>query len=258
MSNSQGYTGVVLVALLFSVTSCSSLPRWGCSSSGSDVDVTVGYRPPGVPVQITIHGCGNVAVETTASITTFLGTFSIGAELPLNQKDSDDLMLIVRNRAEGVDQVFLISDGQRARVVADGRTEVDITEDGLVIVDVTQAKVVELFAPEAARPFENQPPPPSTCSAPYATRLAVGTQARVALFQIKVHQQPSTTSPLAPHLYLREGRIVTILDGPVCNENMYWWRAVSEEIIFPSGQRGRVEGWIREASEGEWLLEPIP
>lgn len=257
MFKSQWYAGPVLVALFLSLTSCGVAPGLGCSGSGGDVDVIIGYRPPGVPVQFTIDTCGNITVQTTASITTFLGTFSLGAELPLNERDSDDLILIIRDRAEGVDQVFLIADGQKARVVADGRTEVEITEDGIVIVDVTQARVVEMYAPEASGSAQKHEAP-AVCSVPYTTRLDVGQQARVALFQIKVHQQPSTTSPLAPHLYLREGRIVTILDGPVCNESMYWWRAVSEEIVFPSGQRGRVEGWIREASEGEWLLEPIP
>src|SRR5688500_9609666 len=92
--------------LAFTITGILLLAA--CDSSAS-----VGYRPPVLPVKFVLDSSGNISVEGEASIVTFLGEFSIGADYTVNRQP-DTIMVILRDRNKGrlgMDQIYRVQSG---------------------------------------------------------------------------------------------------------------------------------------------------
>jgi len=117
----------------------------GC---GGHAKPYVAYKPPILPVKLVIDP-SEVSIEGDASIVTPIGTFSVGANVPLVK--SDEIVVILRDRNRGTDQVYSVRSGRSVSVLTNGRTEITIGSDGVVLVDITEGRVqtVEIREPDA-------------------------------------------------------------------------------------------------------------
>ena len=87
------------------------------------------------------------------------------------------------------------------------------------------------------------------CFNPPATRLKPGNKASVANTvknPLDVRKEPSKSGEVVGKL--PKGTVITILDGPVCSNEMYWWH-----IRLSSG----VEGYVAEGDSRQYFLEPM-
>lgn len=95
-----------------------------------------------------------------------------------------------------------------------------------------------IITPIAAQNGEN-------CST--ATRLQMGGQAVVAVgegFTLNVRQSPGLSAEGI--VRLPNGEIFRVVEGPLCTDNINWWRI----------QAGDVTGWVAEAVDGSYLVDP--
>jgi len=121
----------------------------GCESG------QVSFKPAFLPIRLVIGARGEVSVIGEASIATFLGTFSIGAEYSLEEM-SDCITVTIRDRSNGpygTDTIYRVkTDGDRLVAILDGTTVVEI-EDDAVLVDVTEATVQTIEFTRAGNAF---------------------------------------------------------------------------------------------------------
>jgi hypothetical protein len=86
----------------------------------------------------------------------------------------------------------------------------------------------------------------STCGG-LSARLTVGGRGRVKLYPNlpnRVRESPGTDGRvLGP---MDTGVVFQVLDGPVCENNINWWRVRSSDM----------EGWTAEGKDGEYFVEP--
>lgn len=97
---------------------------------------------------------------------------------------------------------------------------------------------------------------PSLCSGALPTRLAIGDVARVVADRVRVREGPGTDYATVYGTSIDSGRTVIILDGPVCDDGMLWWKGETGLITLTNGVQHNIVGWVAEESGGEWLLEP--
>ena len=95
------------------------------------------------------------------------------------------------------------------------------------------------------------------CEGALSTRLYLGAKARVVIEQVNVRQGPGTDYDNVQGSFLKQGRQMTIVDGPVCNSGMLWWKGETGPITLASGEQINMIGWMAEESGDQWLLEPI-
>lgn len=105
---------------------------------------------------------------------------------------------------------------------------------------------------EPTPPFEMPTPPASSaisCPGAPASRLQIGDQASVGNvggYSLTIYEAPGYQS--TELYYLEEGDFLSIIGGPVCIQNQYWW-----EVNLDQGHTG----WTPENSEtGAYLLIP--
>jgi hypothetical protein len=242
--------GLFLVLVAISLMGCSGLKEWS---------PYVEYTPPLLPMKFVITPAG-IEVNVGPRIATLIGTFEVGAALPLTPGNDTDLILVLRHLDKGEDVVYEIKDGTAYVIIVDGKTQIEVSGN-TIVVDVTEANTVE------ARPREN----PETAAGPgsrarstegyncpgsFPSRLVLGDSAKIAIFQVQVYERPSTQSPLVRYKYLAKGREIMIIDGPICAERQRWWMVDSGEIRLSDGSLGTVVGWVPEESGDQWMLEP--
>lgn len=78
-------------------------------------------------------------------------------------------------------------------------------------------------------------------------RLEIGQSGQVAFTDgqpLNVRAEASRSGGVVGQL--AEGTVFDVLEGPVCAEDIQWWRV----------QSGDVTGWVAEAAGGEYLVEP--
>jgi len=92
------------------------------------------------------------------------------------------------------------------------------------------------------------------CPGAFQTRLAIGMSARTANYQLNVREGPGESYRVLNRLM--PGRLVEVLQGPVCKDEQLWYLIRSEEFTNRSGEKVQVEGWAVEESGYTWLLEP--
>lgn len=81
-----------------------------------------------------------------------------------------------------------------------------------------------------------------------ATRLQVGGQAAVAVgegFSLNVRQSPGLSGQGI--VRLPNGEIFNVTGGPECVDGIYWWQI----------QRNDLVGWVAEAVDGSYLVDPF-
>ncbi len=87
------------------------------------------------------------------------------------------------------------------------------------------------------------------CFAP-ATGVAVGGQIRI-LNNVRVRAEANSTSQVIT--VTPAERVVTVIDGPVCNDGLIWWRVRTpfETTNTP------IEGWVGEGYPGEYWIRAL-
>lgn len=98
----------------------------------------------------------------------------------------------------------------------------------------------------------------TACPGVLPTRLVVGSTARVVANRLNVREGPGPQFTTAYGTSISQGRIVTILDGPVCDDETIWWKGETGIITLTNGQQHNIIGWMAEQSGDKWLLEPLP
>jgi hypothetical protein len=133
-----GIVGRLFAAVLTVVVSAS------CSSPIA-VTGEVGYKPPFLPVALTVDSRGHISVEGDASIVTPVGTFSIGANVTNAMKSVPHAtLLIIRHKRDGliVDTVFTVR-SQEIVAVVNGRVTLTVT-NGRIFVDASKGHVLSI------------------------------------------------------------------------------------------------------------------
>jgi uncharacterized protein YraI len=65
--------------------------------------------------------------------------------------------------------------------------------------------------------------------------------------QLSMRAQPSMSA--AKIHVIAAGRDISVLKGPVCADNSYWWYIRSEQGF---------EGWAREGDDEDYWIDPLP
>ncbi len=108
-------------------------------------------------------GREGISVEGDRSFTTPIGTFSIGAGVPVVK--SDEIVVILRDRKVGQDHLYRVRSGRDMTILVNGRSEITIGADGVVLIDITGGAVqtVEIKDQRAveARPIPTARPLPT-------------------------------------------------------------------------------------------------
>lgn len=86
------------------------------------------------------------------------------------------------------------------------------------------------------------------CDSSISTRLQTGVSARVAYNtgSVKIRTDPMD-DPSTRITSLNEGTLLSVVDGPACNDGYVWWYVKSD----------RYEGWMAESNNNMRLIEPI-
>ena len=109
----------------------------------------------------------------------------------------------------------------------------------LVLLVLTLVFVVTLAPPQVLHA--------QSCGAAPAPRLTVGGSAYVAFtdgLPINLRDQPTRSGALIAQL--PEGSTFEVLEGPVCADEIHWWRV----------QAADTAGWVAEGLEGEYFVAP--
>lgn len=255
--------GNTIIALTFVIVLLS-----GCG--GGERNIEVGYQPPFIPIRVAVDRWGNVSVSSSYQLSTPIGTFDLtmGYSIAAIRRDADYPVLVIRVDDEIT--VYELSPDNSFEVKFDSGNqyyrEVNLVRDrdGDIILELESVEIVPVSTntPSGSSPDSEQKPGSSIysdgCPGAFATRLAVGSRAKVvAVPRLVVHEEPGEGTPTVYGHSLSNGRTVTILDGPICDGGMLWWYAESGVITLTNGDQHNVVGWMAEESGNEWLLEPL-
>ena len=247
--------------LIFSGSACSVIED--LFGEEEPVALEFSYQTPIIPLEVTVNTWGEVNVGLSPQIVTPLGTFEAGAITDLTRY-FDGVENTLTIRIDDQECIYDLNGGHFKFKLQEGNFEqvaievngknifIELDGDGYTgckqrsAVDARRAPIVsgdDLHCPGAS---------PSA--------LTLGGRAVVSVSQVTVHTTPSELAPLVKNKYLVQGRVVSIIDGPVCGTgnpgHVLFWKVQSEEIAFSNGQRGIIVGWISEESGDVYLLRP--
>lgn len=117
----------LLLLILLTLSSCDIGPQ-----------AQVGYKPPFLPVIFSLDASGAISVEGDASISTFIGDFSVNAggfaSLATATPTPEKLTIIIRHlkNKQAIDSVYTLNTSEE---------EVSVTTDGLTQITVTSHQV---------------------------------------------------------------------------------------------------------------------
>lgn len=86
----------------------------------------------------------------------------------------------------------------------------------------------------------------AVCGSALPSRLTLDEPAQVIVFQVNLRSVPGLAG--SPITQLARDRIVQVVDGPSCTDDLWWWEVFSEEL--------GVKGWVAEADEEDYFLAP--
>jgi hypothetical protein len=132
----------------------------------------------------------------------------------------------------------------------------------IVVIDVSTNEMISLSpgkeaswqpvkVPTATNPGGHLTPTQSAediCPGAAVTRVAKGKQARVTYSngqQVNVRSEPGVNS--SKEGTLPEGAVFTIIDGPICKDDLNWWKIRTASSF---------EGWVAEGEGGAYYIEP--
>jgi|GEM_PF-5227567 len=235
---------IMLTSLLFLILSA-------CTLSGS-------YSPPAIPLKVVINSTGEITLEASTAIITPLGVFEIGAASdPYTLFDTVQNTLTIRTDSyeclydlNGQNFEIQFSETVQARSLRkDSNSNIYLELSG------NYAGCQQKLASPVSYSH------PVNCQPDHESRLQLGQQAVVSVFQVSVRTGPGASNSLVRNKYLKEGRVVTMIDGPVCGPTRsgglsWWWKVKSQEILLADGQTVIIVGWIGEKDDDVFLLAP--
>lgn len=171
----------------------------GC---GSGVRPHVSYSPPVLPVRFVLDQSG-ISAEADASIWTPVGVFSLGADLPIIR--TDEVMIILRDRNAGEDQVYRVRSGRHVCVLINGSAGISIGPDGRVVIDITDG---------AVRTVEVSGPLPDGSCQPVQRAEKVAPPAVAPALPLANPSQPSSPANVVPAHSCVQGRLSREEDIP--------------------------------------------
>ncbi|MCA9898970.1 MAG: hypothetical protein H6654_01540 [Ardenticatenaceae bacterium] len=254
----------VLTAIVL-LTACSLV---------EDADVEVGFKPVGIPIRISVNSAGEVSLDVSRSFVTPLGVFDAGlVSDPESYFDTIETSLTIRigtgeciydlNGESGLD-LDLSHDNFRLVRLQESAGNIFIELEGDGGVSCKQGPVTLKPSNETDREVRQTAQSVAeivaNCEGASPSNLQLNATAVISVQQAAVHVNPDEFPPLVRNKYLRQGRTVTIIDGPVCGRGnpgqAIFWKVRSEEITFSTGERGIIVGWIAEESGNVYLLRP--
>jgi hypothetical protein len=139
---------VDLLALPGNTVSLDADPQWLLNNidvkvkpdaQGGDGSLKLSYKPPVVPVAISVNSAGEIAIEAEASVVTPIGTFALGGDYTLTPREHV-LYVVIRDRRkgkDGTDTIYSVRTGEReVSFVFVGRTRIGI-KDHRITIDVS-------------------------------------------------------------------------------------------------------------------------
>lgn len=257
--------GVCIVLFLFAMTTtaCSSLQRLRGKVAGE-----LAFEPYALPIEITANTWGEIGFRVTPDVAlpTPIGVFKVGLITDSSHLiAATDNILVVRIddqecvydlHGQKLDINFSTGNFRTVALRTDESNNVYVELEGEGYTGCSQnwTKVATSGAAVLSGNDLN-------CPGASPSYLAVGQTAYISIFQAAVHETPSELAPLAPHKYLGGGRVVSVIDGPICGAgnpgHVLFWKIRSEVITFSDGTSGVVEGWVAEESGDVYLLRPV-
>jgi hypothetical protein len=123
------------------------LNTYGVSRS----EIKLKYKPPILPVFISVDSAGNLSVGGEKSITTFIGTFTLGADYSIYLQEKYTTV-VIRNLLKKNEQAYKVyTGGDELTVLADGKTRVEI-KDRWVLVQVEGSTLINFKMAEKPSP----------------------------------------------------------------------------------------------------------
>lgn len=111
------------------------------ASCGGGTEPEVSYQPPYLPVKLVYSEKDGFGIEGQRSLATSFGTFSIGATYSVPRASESEILVVLRNRRTGFDQLYKVrTGGDRFVVELNGSTTVEVV-DRQVIIDVTNGSI---------------------------------------------------------------------------------------------------------------------
>lgn len=105
--------------------------------------------------------------------------------------------------------------------------------------------------PNPASGYRDSP----SCAKALPSRLFIGANAKVIFFQLKSRVAPGFTT-YSEHT-LAKGRVINVLEGPVCADEAWWWRIHFAGTVS-TGQVLEYEAWMVEADNDTYYLQAVP
>ncbi len=223
----------VLVALIF--TSCG-----GGAVEG-------GYTPPGVPIRISINSDGDIGLGMSHSWPTLYGTFDLGYGGSVNSLRNQYSTRLLIVRVDDQATVYELEEGKEFHVEFDDsnklyrRIALDYETDGDIVLELES--VQDQSPPSNTggdAPADNPSSPITSCPGAPKQRVQVGEKAHVCTRndRLIVRAKPNLGSSEIIRIY--PGTVMTIVKGPVCENNWSWWRIRTDD---------GVAGWVSEGGD---------
>lgn len=247
--------------LILSCSACSVIED--LFGEEEPVALEFSYQTPIIPLEITVNTWGEVNIGLSPAIVTPLGTFEASAITdPTRYFDGVENTLTIR--IDDQECIYDLNGGRFRLELQEGNfkqvaIEVDdknifVELDGDGYTGCKQRSVVNARRRPIVSGDDLQ------CPGASPSALTLGGRAVVSVSQVAVHTTYSELASLVKNKYLVQGRVVSIIDGPVCGTgnpgHVLFWKVQSEEIPFSNGQRGIIVGWIGEESGDVYLLRP--
>lgn len=108
-----------------------------------------------------------------------------------------------------------------------------------------------IFQSLAAQPTRELASPLPACEGAMVSRMKLNLKARVTFTDgtpLRVRKDPGLDGAVINKL--AEGTGMTILDGPKCVSNAYWW--------YMESDKDKITGWVMEGQKNVYYLEPQP
>ncbi len=222
MTSHSRFIFLVLVVSILVLSSCSG--GTVVDQSPLPIEPHVGYKPPFLPIQFTVASSG-ISVSGDTSFVTPIGTFSIGASLPIVESSSRDILLVLRNRPLQTDTVYRISEGQGAHIVLDGHIEIRVTNT-TVVIEVLEGQVVEISAPQ------DTPEEQATAAAATAIAKAPSIPGQPNLLN-KVDINPSDDSAhIVQASFSPDGTLLAVLTSATYDgSSLYLWQMPNANLV---------------------------
>lgn len=220
-----------------------------------------GYTPPGIPVRISVNSHGEVSLGASNSWATPYGTFDVGyggsVHSLRNQYAARLLIVRVNNQAT----VYELEEGKEFHIEFDDsnklyrRVALNYESDGDIVLELESVGSPVSGGGSTVAGGSSTSGGTESCEKALPSKLFVGANAKVVTFQLKGRDAPGFDS-YSEHT-LAEGRIVTVLEGPVCADDAWWWRIHFAGTVS-TGKSLEYDAWMVEVDNDTYYLRETP